>query len=73
MNKILRIAALLGVLAGALALSGCIASIGNGSDPSRHGTTLGQELIDLQKARDAGTITETEYQTQRQKLLGAHK
>jgi|SRR6185295_2836181 len=32
--------------------------------------TIGQQLIDLQKAKDAGAITDAEYQTQKAKLLG---
>ena len=32
--------------------------------------TTGQQLIDLQKARDAGAITEAEYQAQKAKLFG---
>ncbi len=32
--------------------------------------TIGQQLIDLQKAKDAGVITDAEYQTQKAKLLG---
>ena len=32
--------------------------------------TVGQQLIDLQKAKDAGAITDTEYQAQKAKLLG---
>jgi Short C-terminal domain len=51
-----------------LFLSGCVAAIGN-RGPDRSGTTLGQQLIDLQKAKDAGVITESEYQTQKTKLL----
>lgn len=31
--------------------------------------TLGQQLIDLQKAREAGAITDAEYQAQKAKLL----
>jgi len=31
--------------------------------------TLGQQLIDLQKARDAGALTDAEYQTQKARLL----
>ena len=31
--------------------------------------TLGQQLIDLQKARDSGAITEAEYESQKAKLL----
>ena len=32
--------------------------------------TVGQQLIDLQKAKDAGAITDAEYQAQKAKLLG---
>jgi hypothetical protein len=32
--------------------------------------TLGQQLIDLQKAKEAGAITDQEYQEQKAKLLG---
>lgn len=31
--------------------------------------TLGQQLMDLQKAKDTGVITDTEYQEQKAKLL----
>ncbi len=31
--------------------------------------TTGQQLIDLQKAKDAGAITDSEYQAQKAKLL----
>jgi hypothetical protein len=55
-------------LSAILLLSGCVAAIGNrGTDRSTG--TLGQQLIDLQKAKDAGAITETEYQTQKARLL----
>ena len=50
-------------------LTGCIAAIGNGT-PNQHNGTLGQQLIDLQKAKDAGAITESEYQAEKAKLLG---
>jgi len=57
-----------GILAMLLFLSGCVAAIGNRE--GRHGgTTLGQELIDLQKAKDSGAISEADYQTQKAKLL----
>ena len=48
-------------------LGGCIA-IGN-RDAQRPNATLGQQLIDLQKARDTGAITDAEYQTQKSRLL----
>lgn len=47
--------------------NGCIA-IGN-RDAQRPNATLGQQLIDLQKARDAGAITDAEYRAQKSKLL----
>lgn len=31
--------------------------------------TMGQQLIDLKKARDTGAITETEYEAEKAKLL----
>ena len=48
--------------------SGCVTSIGN-RDAQRGSATVGQQLVDLQKAKDAGAITEAEYQTQKAKLL----
>ena len=56
------------VSASLLFLSGCVASIGN-REP-RSTATLGQQLIDLQKARDTGVLSEVEYQAQRAKFLG---
>ena len=57
-------------LTGALLLNGCVASIGN-QESARGRATLGQQLIDLQKAKDAGAISDSEYQTQKSKLLNA--
>jgi hypothetical protein len=54
------------VLAVLLPLVGCVASIGNRSP----NVTIGQQLIDLQKAKDAGALTEAEFQTQKARLLG---
>jgi Short C-terminal domain len=51
-----------------LMVSGCVASIGN-RNPS---VTVGQQLIDLQKARESGAITEAEYQAEKKKLLGSN-
>lgn len=53
-----------------LLLSGCVAAIGN-REPARSSATLGQQLMDLQKAREAGVITEAEYFAQRTKFLDA--
>ena len=49
---------------------GCIAAIGNRDAQRARGVTLGQELVDLQKAKESGAITPDEYQAQRSKLLG---
>jgi len=51
-----------------LGLSGCVAAIGNHPTPPSS-ATLGQQLIDLKKARDEGVITEAEYNVQRAKFL----
>ncbi len=65
-------------------LSGCLdLRLGGGSKSDTSNTdqhpivgqqmvapTLGQQLIDLQKAREAGAISDQEYQDQRAKLLG---
>ena len=50
-------------------LGGCVAAIGNRPPPASS-ATLGQQLIDLKKARDEGLITEAEYAAQRAKFLG---
>ncbi len=53
-----------------LLLSGCVAAIGNRD--GRHGSggpTLGQQLIDLQKAKESGALSDAEYQSQKTKLL----
>ena len=56
-------------LAAMLLLSGCVAAIGN-RDAQRGGGTMGRQLIDLQKAKEAGAITDAEFQTQKARLLG---
>lgn len=48
--------------------SGCVAAIGNGQSPRSNGT-VGQQLIDLQKAKDTGAMTDAEYQKERAKVL----
>jgi hypothetical protein len=51
-------------------LSGCAWSIGSSREaPPSKEPTKGQQLIDLQKAKDRGAISEEEYQEQKQKLL----
>jgi hypothetical protein len=61
-----------GALAALLVLNGCVASIGN-SGAQRGNATLGQQLMDLQKAKDSGALTESEYQAQKTRLLEHHK
>jgi len=51
--------------------SGCVGlSIGGGSKTQTQTATVGQQLIDLQKAKDTGAISEAEYQSEKAKLLG---
>ena len=63
----------LGLLA--FTLSGCVIAMGNRDlgQPRTGNATLGQQLIDLKKAQDAGALTEDEYQAQRKKLLEEKK
>jgi hypothetical protein len=56
-------------LAALLGFSGCVAAIGNRDAQHSRTGTLGQQLIDLQKAKEAGAISEAEYQTQKARLL----
>lgn len=51
-----------------LLFSGCVA-IGN-HVPKGGGGTIGQQLIDLQTAKDNGAITDAEYQALKAKALG---
>jgi hypothetical protein len=67
MKKITILAALIAAFALAT-LPGCVAAIGN-REPPRSSATLGQQLIDLQKAKDAGVISDLEFQHQRAKYL----
>jgi hypothetical protein len=71
---------LLAAIALTLSLSGCIGlSLGLGGGKKKvtesrtedynYNTTLGQQLLDLQKAYDAGVITESQYNHEKKKLL----
>ena len=66
---------LMPILAGLSAmmlLTGCLAiQLGGGSTSKPQSPTVGQQLIDLQHAKDAGAITDAEYQTQKARLLGS--
>jgi hypothetical protein len=52
-------------------LTGCHISYTGGTKSSGEGPTVGQQLLDLQKAKDAGVITDAEYQQQKAKILGS--
>ncbi|MBF0497425.1 MAG: SHOCT domain-containing protein [Deltaproteobacteria bacterium] len=60
---IFSLAILLGV-----SLSGCGGG-GAKSNIEARTTTTGQELIDIQNAKDKGVITEKEYEAQKKKIL----
>jgi hypothetical protein len=69
--KKLLIPALIGLSAATL-LTGCLAiQLGGGSTSKpQPSPTVGQQLTDLQHAKDSGAITDAEYQTQKAKILG---
>ena len=48
-------------------MTSCIA-VGSGGEKITHQPTLGQQLIDLQKARDEGAITAKEYEALKDKI-----
>lgn len=54
-------------LAATLLASGCAVGVGNTEGGQR--PTTGQELLDLQKARDTGVITQEEFDQQRTRIL----
>ena len=63
------IAALIGVSAMTL-LTGCLSiQLGGGTTSRPQSVSVGQQLLDLQKAKDAGVITDAEYQAQKAKFL----
>jgi hypothetical protein len=54
-------------------LTGCLElHLGGGpkTEAQYQNPTVGQQLIDLQRARDTGAISAEEYQAQKAKLLG---
>ena len=68
--KKLFVPALIGLSAMTL-LTGCLAiQLGGGSTNKPQSPTVGQQMIDLQQAKDSGAITDAEYQTQKAKVLG---
>jgi len=59
---------LVALLAATLLLNGCLIA-GTGPKTQNYPPTVGQQLVDLKKAKDAGALTEDEYQAQKAKLL----
>ena len=54
-------------------LTGCLnLQLGGGTSSKAQTPTVGQQLIDLQKAKEAGAINESQYQAEKAKLLGHH-
>jgi len=62
-----KVISLIMVLVLATTLVSCIA-VGSGGKKVENNATLGQQLIDLQKARDEGAISAQEYADLREKL-----
>ena len=64
---------LLAILSTSLFLIGCAVtpsfSLGGGTKTVEQKPTVGQQLVDLKKAKDCGAISDSEYQAQKTKLL----
>ena len=57
-------------LSAMLLLTGCLdLQVGGGTKSELQKPTVGQQLVDLQKAKAEGAITDAEYQTQKAKIL----
>jgi Short C-terminal domain len=65
--KSLCVSVLIGLVAAML--SGCVLGAGDKSYHQEVRPTLGQQLLDLKKAKDAGAINDAEYEAQKTKLL----
>jgi hypothetical protein len=50
---------------------GCAVNLGAGAGAGHPVPTIGQQLIDLQKARDSGALSASDYEAQRAKVLAA--
>jgi len=68
--KKLFIPVLIGLCAVTL-LTGCETHLGGGTTNRIEQPTLGQQLIDLQRAKEAGAINDSEYQAQKARLLNS--
>lgn len=57
-------------LSAMIALGGCLnLQLGGGTTSKPQAATTGQQLMDLQRAKAAGIITEEQYDAQKAKLL----
>ena len=65
--KKLIVASLIAIAATTL-LSGCNIELGTGSTTKIQNPTVGQQLIDLKRAKDNGAISDEEYQAQKSKI-----
>jgi hypothetical protein len=64
---------LLAAVSAMIILTSCVAVVGDKPtwlSPRPTTPTLGQQLSDLQKARDDGAISEADFEAQKAKLLG---
>ena len=67
-QSLLRFCLRWGLLCGLFALAGC--GVGNDHETLNLGSvSVGDQLIDLQKARDAGAISDAEFETAKGNLL----
>ena len=69
MKKIISILLVLALLT---TMVSCIA-VGSGSKKVDHRPTLGQQLVDLKKARDEGAVSAQEYAELREKLKKSYE
>jgi hypothetical protein len=51
--------------------AGCAWEVGSGPKQVTVKPTIGQQLIDLQKAKESGALTDSEYQLEKAKVLGS--
>jgi hypothetical protein len=66
-RKVKRAIGIIVILLLMTSLTSCIA-VGSGGEKMTHQPTIGQQLIDLQKARDEGAITAKEYEELKDKI-----
>jgi hypothetical protein len=50
-------------------ITGCSLELGTGSTTRIENATVGQQLIDLKKAKDIGALSDAEYDQEKAKIL----